>query len=63
MHIHVKRYSPEMPAWAATVEPAGREWILFVAKDGGARLYERATSVDEDGQTIEGYVDTRDVPR
>jgi len=52
MNIHVKRTEN-----TAIVEPADKSWMVIWDGDSDPTLYLAGETVDEDGNTITGYVE------
>ncbi len=58
-NIHVKRYpDPKAIGWELTIEPEGRDWIVFVPHgDNPALFFRRVEVLDEEGKTVHAYAD------
>ncbi len=54
-NLHVSRYAEPVGGYVATVVPASRDWILYVAASGAPDLY-IATTPATDGDTDREYV-------
>lgn len=60
-NIIVQRYAPSAAGYAATVQPEGGGWTLFVPADGGPPdLWIEVDATDENGATVRGLVSVHD---